>query len=57
MRGQGPWAGYIERQVTSPFSVPRGASSPDKLFAAAAIPGHAALGRADYGTVAGARLL
>jgi error-prone DNA polymerase len=44
---------YVELQVTSHFSFLRGASSPEELFAAAALQGHAALGIADLGTVAG----
>ena len=45
--------GYVELQVTSHFSFLRGASSPDELFAAAALLGHKALGVADLGSVAG----
>ncbi len=44
---------YVELQVTSHFSFLRGASSPEELFAAAAMLGHEALGVADLGTVAG----
>ncbi|MDO6415375.1 error-prone DNA polymerase [Sphingomonas sp. BIUV-7] len=44
---------YVELQVTSHFSFLRGASSPEELFAAAALQGHTALGLADLGTVAG----
>ncbi len=44
---------YVELQVTSHFSFLRGASSPEELFAAAALMGHSALGVADLGTVAG----
>ncbi|MGN6622360.1 MAG: error-prone DNA polymerase [Sphingomonas sp.] len=44
---------YVELQVTSHFSFLRGASSPEELFAAAAMLGHKALGIADLGTVAG----
>ncbi len=44
---------YVELQVTSHFSFLRGASSPDELFAAAALQGHSALGVADRGSVAG----
>ena len=44
---------YVELQVTSHFSFLRGASSPDQLFAAAALLGHRALGIADLGSVAG----
>jgi error-prone DNA polymerase len=39
--------------VTSHFSFLRGASSPEELFAAAAIQGHQALGLADCSSVAG----
>ena len=46
-------SGYVELQVTSHFSFLRGASSPDELFAAAAVLGHSALGVADLGSVAG----
>ncbi len=44
---------YFELQVTSHFSFLRGASSPEELFAAAAVQGHHALGLADWGSVAG----
>jgi len=44
---------YVELQVMSHFSFLRGASSPEELFAAAALQGHAALGLADWGSVAG----
>jgi error-prone DNA polymerase len=44
---------YVELQVTSHFSFLRGASSPEELFAAAALQGHKALGLADWGSVAG----
>ncbi|PAL24275.1 error-prone DNA polymerase [Sphingopyxis sp. GW247-27LB] len=44
---------YVELQVTSHFSFLRGASSPEELFAAAALQGHTALGLADWGSVAG----
>ena len=44
---------YVELQVTSHFSFLRGASSPEELFAAAAVLGHRAMGLADWGTVAG----
>src|SRR5690242_13079738 len=44
---------YVELQVTSHFSFLRGASSPEELFAAAALQGHSALGLADRGSVAG----
>ena len=37
---------YVELQVTSHFSFLRGASSPEELFAAAAVLGHPALGPA-----------
>jgi len=46
--------GYVELQATTHFSLLRGASSPQEMFAAAAVLGHAALGVADLGTVAGA---
>ena len=46
-------ATYVELQVTSHFSFLRGASSPEELFAAAALLGHGALGLADWSTVAG----
>lgn len=46
-------AGYVELQVTTHFSFLRGASSPEELFAAAALLGIPALGVADRGTVAG----
>jgi error-prone DNA polymerase len=46
-------ARYVELQVTSHFSFLRGASSPEELFAAAALQGHQALGLADRGSVAG----
>ena len=46
-------SGYVELQVTSHFSFLRGASSPDELFAAAAVLGYPALGIADLGSVAG----
>ncbi len=45
--------GYVELHVTSHFSFLRGASSPDELFAAAAVLGYPALGIADLGSVAG----
>ncbi|WP_294325685.1 PHP domain-containing protein, partial [uncultured Sphingomonas sp.] len=48
-----PTTTYVELQVTSHFSFLRGASSPDELFAAAALQGHGALGIADHGSVAG----
>ncbi len=44
---------YVELQVMSHFSFLRGASSPEELFAAAALQGHGALGLADWGSVAG----
>ncbi|AUW59003.1 error-prone DNA polymerase [Sphingobium sp. SCG-1] len=46
-------ASYVELQVTSHFSFLRGASSPEELFAAAALLGHQTLGLADRGSVAG----
>jgi error-prone DNA polymerase len=46
-------ATYVELQVTSHFSFLRGASSPEELFAAAALLGQGALGLADRGSVAG----
>ena len=46
-------ARYVELQVTSHFSFLRGASSPEELFAAAALQGHTALSLADRGSVAG----
>jgi len=46
-------ATYVELQVTTHFSFLRGASSPDELFAAAALLGHSALGVTDLGSVAG----
>jgi len=48
-----PSTTYVELQVTSHFSFLRGASSPEELFAAAALQGHSALGLADFGSVAG----
>jgi error-prone DNA polymerase len=48
-----PATTYVELQVTSHFSFLRGASSPEELFAAAALLGHSALGLADWSTVAG----
>jgi error-prone DNA polymerase len=47
-------ATYVELQAISHFSLLRGASSPDELFAAAALLGHKALGIADWNTVGGA---
>ena len=44
---------YVELQVTSHFSFLRGASSPEELFAAAALLGLPALGIADRHSVAG----
>ena len=44
---------YVELQITSHFSFLRGASSPEELFAAAALLGHRAMGLADRGSVAG----
>jgi error-prone DNA polymerase len=44
---------YVELQVTSHFSFLRGASSPEELFAAASLLGHAALGLTDWNSVAG----
>src|SRR3546814_20039642 len=44
---------YVELQVTTHFSFLRGASSPDELFAAAALPGLPALGVVDRHRVAG----
>ncbi|MBC9030797.1 error-prone DNA polymerase [Sphingomonas sp. JC676] len=44
---------YVELQVTSHFSFLRGASAPEELFAAAGLLGHAALGLADWSSVAG----
>jgi error-prone DNA polymerase len=44
---------YVELQVTSHFSFLRGSSSPEELFAAAALLRHRALGLADWGSVAG----
>jgi error-prone DNA polymerase len=46
-------ATYVELQVTSHFSFLRGASSPEELYAAAALQGHRALGLADWGSVSG----
>jgi error-prone DNA polymerase len=46
-------ATYVELQLTSHFSFLRGASSPEELFAAAALLGHTALGLADRNSVAG----
>lgn len=44
---------YVELQAVSHFSFLRGASSPEELFAAAALLGYPALGIADHGSVAG----
>jgi error-prone DNA polymerase len=44
---------YVELQVLTHFSLLRGASSPEELFAAAALLGYPALGICDIGTVAG----
>jgi error-prone DNA polymerase len=44
---------YVELQVLTHFSLLRGASSAEELFAAAAMLGYPALGVADIGTVAG----
>ena len=44
---------YTELQVTSHFSFLRGASSPEELFAAAALLGLPALGVVDRNSVAG----
>lgn len=46
-------ARYVELQVISHFSFLRGASSPEQLFATAALLGHHTLGLADWGSVAG----
>ena len=46
-------ANYVELQVTTHFSFLRGASSPEELFAAAALLGLPALGVADRNSVAG----
>ncbi len=45
--------GYVELQVTTHFSFLRGASSPEELFAAAALLGLPALGIVDRHSVAG----
>jgi len=45
--------GYVELQVTTHFSFLRGASSPEELFAAAALLGLPALGVVDRNSVAG----
>jgi len=44
---------YVELQVLTHFSLLRGASSPEELYAAAALLGYPALGVCDLGTVAG----
>jgi len=44
---------YVELQVLTHFSLLRGASSPEELFAAAAMLGYPAIGVSDIGTVAG----
>ncbi len=44
---------YVELQVLTHFSLLRGASSPEELFAAAALQGYPAIGIGDIGTVAG----
>src|SRR5918993_3731801 len=44
---------YAELQVTTYFSFLRGASSPDELFATAALLGISALGVVDRGSLAG----
>ncbi|WP_267347122.1 error-prone DNA polymerase [Sphingomonas sp. GM_Shp_2] len=44
---------YVELQVLTHFSLLRGASSPEELFAAAALLGYPALGISDIGTVGG----
>ncbi|MBB5712742.1 error-prone DNA polymerase [Sphingomonas xinjiangensis] len=44
---------YVELQVLTHFSLLRGASGPDELFAAAALQGYPAIGISDIGTVAG----
>ncbi len=44
---------YVELQVLTHFSLLRGASSPDELFAAARLLGYPAIGIGDIGTVAG----
>ncbi|MGE4404304.1 error-prone DNA polymerase [Pseudomonas sp.] len=44
---------YVELQVLTHFSLLRGASSPEELFAAAAMQGYPAIGISDIGTVAG----
>ncbi|MBB4860553.1 error-prone DNA polymerase [Novosphingobium chloroacetimidivorans] len=44
---------YVELQVLTHFSLLRGASSPEELFAVAALQGYPAIGIGDIGTVAG----
>jgi flavin-dependent dehydrogenase len=44
---------YVELQVLTHFSLLRGASSPEELFAAAALLGYSSIGVSDIGTVAG----
>ena len=44
---------YVELQLLTHFSLLRGASSPEELFAAAAVLGYPAIGVTDMGTVAG----
>ena len=44
---------YVELQVLTHFSLLRGASSPEELFAAAALLGYPAIGVGDIGTVGG----
>ncbi|TCP63753.1 hypothetical protein C8J43_1281, partial [Sphingomonas sp. PP-CE-1G-424] len=44
---------YVELQVLTHFSLLRGASSPEELFAAAALLGYPSIGVSDIGTVAG----
>ena len=53
--GADPLAGcrYVELQATTHFSFLRGASSPEDLFSAAALLGHAALGIVDRNSLGG----
>ena len=44
---------YVELQVLTHFSLLRGASSPEELFAAAALLGYPAIGVSDIGSVGG----
>lgn len=44
---------YVELQVLTHFSLLHGASSPEELFAAAALLGYPSIGVSDIGTVAG----